>query len=260
MADRIWQEETGAGALVAVALHDGHAVRDEVTQLLALDEVSRLREEDPFTATWTAVAPTRVIGLRSRFEIDLNRPRPEAVYRTPEDAWGLQVWTQDLPEDVIARSLAEYDCFYTAMHEILGRIAERHRKFFVFDLHSYNHRRDGPNAAPANQAENPQVNVGTGTMDRSRWAPLVDRFITDLGAYDFPGGRLDVRENVKFVGRGFPRWVHQVFPDSGCALAIEFKKFFMDEWTGQADQTQVEAIGDALRSTVPGILEELDRL
>ena len=260
MADRIWRAECGDGPLVAVAIHDGHEVRDEVARLLALDEAGRLREEDPFTGTWTDIAPTRVIGLRSRFEVDLNRARPEAVYRTPEDAWGLHVWTRPLPEDVIAHSLAEYDLFYTAMREILGRIAEQHRKFFVFDLHSYNHRRDGPDAAPASQAENPQVNVGTGTMDRSRWAPLVDRFMADLGGYDFPGGRLDVRENVKFVGRGFPRWVHQEFPDSGCALAIEFKKFFMDEWTGRADQIQLEAIADALRSTVPGVLEELDRL
>ncbi len=71
---------------------------------------------------------------------------------------------------------------------------------------------------PADEAENPQVNVGTGTMDRARWAPVVDRFIADLRAYDFPGGRLDVRENVKFRGGHFSRWVHETFPaDRVCA-------------------------------------------
>ena len=104
------------------------------------------------------------------------------------------------------------------------------------------------------------MNIGTGTMERSRWSNIVDRFMSDLRAYDFPGGALDVRENVKFRGGHFPRWVHETFPETGCAIAIEFKKFFMDEWTGEADPTLVSAIGEALRSTVPGVLEELKRL
>ena len=82
----------------------------------------------------------------------------------------------------------------------------------------------------------------------------------DLRAYDFPGGRLDVRENVRFRGGHFPAWVHQSFPRSGCALAIEIKKFFMDEWTGEPDQLQLDAVGEALKSTVPGVLEELGKL
>jgi hypothetical protein len=69
-----------------------------------------------------------------------------------------------------------------------------------------------------------------------------------------------VRENVKFKGGQFPAWVHQTFPGSGCALAIEVKKFFMDEWTGKPDRDLIGAIRDALRSTVPGVLQELTRL
>jgi hypothetical protein len=40
-------------------------------------------------------------------------------------------------------------------------------------------------------------------------------------------------------------------------LAIEFKKFFMDEWTGQPDVDAVAAIGKALATTTPGALEAL---
>lgn len=260
MVPSIWRTERGEGPIVAVAIHDGHAVRGEVARYLALDEAGRLREEDPFTGEWAAVAATRVVGSRSRFEVDLNRPRANAVYRTPEDAWGLQVWKHDLPDDVVARSLAEYDTFYVMVRELLMAVERNGGPFFVFDLHSYNHRRGGPGAPPASEAENPQVNVGTGTLDRARWAPVVDRFIADLHAYDFPLGRLDVRENVKFRGGHFSRWVHETFPRTGCALAIEFKKFFMDEWTGQADAALVQAVTCALRSTVPGILAELNRL
>ncbi len=259
MAETIWQERRADGPLVAVAIHDGHAVRNEVARHLALSEADRLREEDPSTGEWATVAPTSVVVLRSRFEVDLNRSRGQAVYRKPEDAWGLQVWSDELPDRLIKRSLAEYDAFYETMRELLQEKEHRFGRFVVYDLHSYNHRRAGPDEPPADEAENPQVNVGTGTMDRERWAPIVDRFIADLQAYDFPGGRLDVRENVRFRGGNFPRWVHETFPRTGCALAIEFKKFFMDEWTGQVDPGLLRAITCALRHAAMGTLEELGR-
>ena len=260
MAELSWRLARGEGPLVAAAVHAGHAVRDDVFAQLALDDSERLREEDPYTDAWTEIAPTRVVALRSRFEVDLNRPREKAVYRSPEDAWGLNVWKSELPEAVIAGSLAQYDSFYSSMRDVLAEIERLRGCFLVYDLHSYNHRRDGPTAPAADEAGNPQVNVGTGTMDRARWAPVVDRFIADLRAYDFPGGPLDVRENVKFCGGHFSRWVHETFPQAGCALAIEFKKFFMDEWSGEADQALVQAIGGALRSTTEGVLEQLRRL
>ncbi|NIP86404.1 MAG: N-formylglutamate amidohydrolase, partial [Planctomycetales bacterium] len=84
----IWALQVGQGPFVAAAVHDGHAVRDELVERLAISESDRLREEDPFTGMWTSLAATRIIGLRSRFELDLNRPREKAVYRTPEDCWG----------------------------------------------------------------------------------------------------------------------------------------------------------------------------
>jgi hypothetical protein len=259
--ETIWtQHENGESPLLAAAIHDGHAVRDEVAKYLALDEAQRLREEDPFTREWAEVAPNRVIGLRSRFEVDLNRPREKAVYRVPEDAWGLRVWREEPPEALFHRSLEEYDAFYNAVQRLLNRTRQRFGRFVVYDLHSYNHRRAGPEGPPADEEGNPQMNVGTGTMDRAFWTRVVDRFIADLRAYDFPGGRLDVRENVKFKGGQFPAWVNQSFPRTGCALAIEIKKFFMDEWSGEPDRSLIHAIRDALRSTVPGVLEELTHL
>jgi hypothetical protein len=243
--------------VVAVANHNGHQLRKEVARLSALGEEERLREEDPRTGDWAAVAPTRLVVNRSRFEVDLNRSRETAVYRRPEDAWGLNLWKHPLPDDLVARSLGEYDAFYAELDRVLADKARRHGKFVVLDLHSYNHRREGPDGPQADPTGNPEINVGTGTMDRERWGPLVDRFIGDLRHVDFLGRQLDVRENVKFVGRQFPRWVHTRFPDSGCALAVEAKKFFMDEWSGEVDETQHGAIRDALASVLPGLLESL---
>ena len=259
MADQIWRLQIGHGPLVATAIHDGHDLRQELAEHMALDDAGRLREEDPFTGQWTKVAPTRVIGLRSRFETDLNRPRDQAVYRTPQDAWGLRVWKDTLPDDLAGRSLAEYDAFYKALGELYGELAEQHCRFVVFDLHTYNHRREGPSGPPAALAGNPQVNIGTGTMQRERWASVIDTLIETLREFDFPGGKLDVRENVKFFGGNHPRWAHEKFPNSACVIAIEFKKFFMDEWTGEPDEGLVEAIGDALQFTAPAVLEALRR-
>jgi N-formylglutamate amidohydrolase len=255
-----WTLLKGEGPLVAVALHDGHEVRPGVRRHMILSEGVRRREEDPFTAAWTEVAPTRVVGTRSRFEVDLNRARAEAVYLKPEDAWGLQVWRSELPEEEVRGSLAIYDAFYETMYELFQDLVRTYGCFVVYDLHSYNHRRNGPDAEAADVAGNPEVNIGTGTMDRAFWAPVVDRFIHDLRKYNCLGRHLDVRENVKFVGRGFPRFVHEHFPKTGCALAVEMKKFFMDEWTGALDARQHAAVKEALAATVPGVLHVLNRL
>jgi len=256
----MWELIEGDGPLVATAIHDGHALREEVAKLHEIDEAGRLREEDPFSGRWTDIADTRIIGTVSRFEMDLNRPREKAVYIKPEDAWGLHVWKSEPPEDLVEQSLRQYDAFYAMADEVLSKIAKRHGKFIVLDLHTYNHRREGPDAPPANPDENPEINVGTGSMERDRWEPVINRFITDLSAFDFDGRRLDVRENIRFRGGYFSKWIHQRFPQSGCALAIEVKKFFMDELSGTLHPDIFQSVHKALRSTVPGLLEELKKI
>ncbi len=255
-----WHIQKGNGALVAAAIHDGHLLHDEVARHSALTESQRMREEDPYTGAWTEVADTRIIAKYSRFQVDLNRPRDRAVYRRPEDAWGLSLWNDRLPDEIIARSLQEYDDFYAEVKRVLSGVEERHPRFVVYDIHSYNHRREGPEGPTADADANPEVNVGTGTLDRERWAPVIDRFIESLRSFDYLGRRLDVRENVKFRGGHFPRWIHETFSESGCALAIEFKKFFMDEWTGKLDRLQHETVRRALAATVPVVLEGLEEV
>lgn len=241
--DLWWTCSQGPLPLIAVAVHPGSAVRRSLLPYFALDRPSRLREEDPHTDTWTAVTPNRLIGHRSRFEADLNRPRDSAIYRQPDDAWGLDVWTAPPSDDEITTSLAYYDGFYEAARHLMESVENQFGKFVVYDLHTYNHRRSGPNAPPADTVGNPEVNIGTGTLgDRAEWAHVIDAFIGTLRSQDFAGRHLDVRENVKFRGGQFSRWVHENFPGTGLAIAIEFKKFFMDEWTGKPDSGEVVAM------------------
>jgi N-formylglutamate amidohydrolase len=258
MDEDLWHVTRGDQPLLATAIHDGHDARPEVAALFALDEAGRLREEDPHTGRWTAVAENRVVARRSRFEVDLNRPPETAVYRAPEDAWGLDVWQRPPTDDLVERSMRVYEAFHDGVRDILGDLVERHGRFVVLDLHSYNHRRDGSDAAPADPADNPVINVGTGNIDRERWGPLVDRFIAELREHEVLGVPLDVRENVRFRGGHFSKWVVQTFPDAGCPLAVEVKKVYMDEWTGVPDERAIAEVGDALAATVPGLLASLE--
>jgi N-formylglutamate deformylase len=148
---------------------------------------------------------------------------------------------------------------YEELERLLDTIAARFPHFVVLDLHSYNHRRAGPHAPPADPRANPEVNVGTGSVDRAVFGPLIDRFMGDLASFDFMGRHLDVRENVRFRGREVARRIHERYPQRVCVISVELKKFFMDEWTGVGDVDQIQAIRDALHSTVPGMLEELER-
>lgn len=258
--NKIWLEKKGQGPIVATAIHAGHKIRRELLPLLALDEANRAREEDPYTDYWARVVPTWLVPTQSRFEIDLNRQPETAIYLTPELAWNLHVWqTPPGPAD-IKRSLDEYDAFYKELEKLLEDMAQQHKYFVILDLHAYNYRRAGSTAAPANPKTNPEVNIGTGTLYRQLFGALVERFMEDLREFDFPGHHLDVRENVKFEGRQLAEWIHRRFPESACVLSVEFKKFYMDEWTGVGDIELIQAIRDALQSTLPGILEELQKL
>lgn len=245
-----WTTTIGDGPVIATAIHHGHNLRDELLALTKLDDAARLREEDPFTGRWAARAPTHLIVETSRFEVDLNRPRAKAVYREPDDAWGLDLWRTEPSTQVIDRSLRMYDQFYRELEEILEAKVEAHGKFALLDIHAYNYRRLGPDAQPEAQNDNPDINIGTGSMERDRWTSVVDGLMREMRRFDRAGRKLDVRENVRFRGGELPRWIHRSFPNSGCAIAVELKKTFMNEWTGEADQGIIQAYEEMTRGLV----------
>ncbi|CAH1000620.1 hypothetical protein LEM8419_01754 [Neolewinella maritima] len=253
---------TGAPApLILTAVHDGSTVRDELTGRFALSKQERLYEEDPHTASWARLREPHVVGHYSRFEVDLNRSRERAVYLEPADAWGLTVWQERPDAAMIERSLASYDDFYREVGQFLERVVERYGSFVLYDIHSYNHRREDNDRQPADPEANPVVNVGTGNMNRKKWAPVVDTFLTTMrkGA-TLDGKPLDVRENVKFDGGHFNLWIHDRFPDVSCVLSVEFKKVFMDEHTNVLDQAVLQDLQGALSSTFDPVLAARQRV
>jgi N-formylglutamate amidohydrolase len=175
----------------------------------------------------------------------------------PEQAWGLDVWHQPPSAELLAGSNAYYYHFYATYLEQLARLLARHESVLVLDLHSYNHRRGGPGAAPDDPAANPDINLGTGTIDRERFGTVADLFVREMSQVTISGAPLDVRENVKFKGGYLARWTHARFSKRVCVLSVEFKKIFMDEWTGELDEGFFAQIKDALWRTVPALLNTL---
>lgn len=243
---------TGLSPVIATAIHDGHFVDGSVANFMGLDGLSRHREEDPHTGFIIGGVPNRLISHRSRFALDLNRARDRAVYLTPDECWGLSVWNRDLPADLVADLRVAHDEYYLVLQAVLEGLVRRYGRFVVLDVHSYNHRRDGPDAPPSSAEVAPDINIGTYSMDRTKWAHVVDPFMDALRSHRVQGRFLDVRENIAFEGRGEQtRFIHAAFPEAGCAIAVEFKKFFMDEWTGEPNQACLTDLRQIISESVP---------
>ena len=135
---------------------------------------------------------------------------------------------------MIDRSLLLHDRYYRMLGTMLRELEEEFGRFVVLDVHSYNHRRDGPDAPPADEREAPEINIGTFSMDRAAMGAMSSiPSWTGCGSSSSAGRPIDVRENIAFQGKGEQtRFIHDAFPETGCAIAVEFKKVFMDEWTG----------------------------
>lgn len=255
-----WTLQRSDDAIVATAIHDGNQLRPEVADAIALSQAERLHEEDPFTGQAIIDVPTHVIAGLSRFEVDLNRAHDDAVYLAPAQCWGLHAWREPPGDALVQRSRQIHRAFYAMLEQLLDEVADAHDRFVVLDVHSYNHRRDGPQAAPMPAQDAPDINIGTHSMPRARWASVLDPLMESMHGFDFLGRRLDVRENVAFQGKGeLARFVHQRYPQTGCAIAIEFKKFYMDEWTGEPDPRELQAMrafinhaADASRALLDG--------
>ena len=79
-----------------------------------------------------------------------------------------------------------------------------------------------------------------------------------MAAQQLGGAPLDVRENVRFRGANVAAWAHERYPGRACVLALEFKKIFMDEWTGEADHARIDQLAAALAATIDPVLFALE--
>lgn len=254
-----WEIRCAAGPVVATAIHAGHQMRAELLPNLALGPADRLREEDPFTDFWMTLGDSTVRVNQSRFEVDLNRPENLSVYTEPEQSWGLRVWHRTPSRGELEASRALHRGFYQRMRELLDDLVDRWGVALVLDIHSYNHRRRGPDAAADDPADNPDIDLGVTTLDHSRFGGVLERFVDAL-RLPVDGRAFDVRSNVRYpTGGYFPEWVFSNWGASVCTISLEFKKIFMDEWTSTVDIVMAQRLRTLLAGALVDVREELAR-
>ena len=47
---------------------------------------------------------------------------------------------------------------------------------------------------------------------------------------------------MRFRGGYLSQWLSERYPTTACTLALEFKKVFMDEWTGVPDHEHLDEL------------------
>ena len=146
------------------------------------------------------------------------------------------------------------------VHELFDRLLARHGTLLLVDLHSYNHRRGGPDAEPADAAANPDIELGLTTLDHARWGHVAERFAEVLASHPVAGRAPDVRANVRFpTGGHFPEWVYATWGDRICTISPEYKKIFMDEWTGHVDLAAMHDLRTGLAAAVAAVRPEFGK-
>jgi hypothetical protein len=127
----------------------------------------------------------------------------------------------------------------------------RFGRILLLDIHSYNHRRDGARAAAASLAENPDIDLGATTMNHDVYGDLLARFADQLRAVPVCGRPPHVGVNIRWEdGGNFPEWLHRIYGDDACVITLEYKKSFMDEWTGQANILALHHLREGLARAV----------
>lgn len=221
--------------LLATAIHSGHKLSDELSEHCGISEQDRLREEDPYTNEAAELFPNHITLQSSRFEIDLNRSRERALYLKPDDCWGLPLQRDQLPQRIISSLYEEYDQWYIHLDNVIERLLERHPFIVVLDLHSYNHRRGGADAQPDPQEKNPDIILGRSNLHR-KYYDDVEALRLRLDGTDWQNIQLDCRADVKFPGGYMSRYLNAKYGDRLMAVAVEFKKIFMNEWTSELNR------------------------
>jgi len=223
-----------------VALHAGHRVRDEILDAMEVKLEDRYREEDPHTERFIMDSPIQIIARDSRFEYDLNRERARAVYEEP--VWGLNVLKRPLTPEEKEGSLSKYDEFHNLMDIATAYLFQQNQYGVIFDCHSYNYQRE--EKLPWHQDKKPVINVGTGPVNRLIFGHIIDDFLNRLGEISIDGHFIYAGENIVFKGGYLSRRLSKEHNNKLLVLAIEFKKIFMDEWSGQVYEDILEDLAE----------------
>jgi hypothetical protein len=221
-------------------MHSGHRVRSELLNLLAVDEADRFREEDPFMDRFISELPIRIYGRDSRFEYDLNRNPYRAIYEFDRPEWGLKVWNQGIPEEDRIHSLRKHREFHELLELVCRYLLHQNRHALIFDLHAYCYQREKRRAWY--EDKRPEINIGTGAVNREIFEPAISCFTSNLRRTRINGHPLRISENEIFLGGYLSRHLSRIYHEHLLVLALEYKKIFMNEWTGELYQDVIDML------------------
>jgi len=233
---------------VGVALHAGHRVRRDVLEQMVVAEADRFREEDPYTDHFIKDFPVRIIALDSRFEYDLNREEERSIYSSARGIWGLDVWRLKVEGRMREDTLKKHREFYSLVDLIVEYLLEHFGKLLVYDMHSYCYQRE--KKQQWFEDPGPEINLGTVAVNRELFAPVIEPLIGLLGENEIDGHPVRVGENEIFPGGYLSRRLSRAYFDSVLVLALEYKKLFMDEWTGEVYKDKLRKLIDNFKETV----------
>ena len=223
-----------------VVMHAGHRVRPEILKILAVRKEDRLREEDPLMERFISGFPIQVIARDSRFEYDVNWEAEKAIYEYGQKKWGLQVWKREPSADMRDRSLLKFHEFHALIDLVTEFMLRQNRYALVFDVHSFCYQREAKQSWFKDKK--PDVNLGTRAVNRELFAPLIDRLMKCLGRTRIDGHLLRVAENELFPGGYLSRKLSRDHYDKVLVLALEYKKLFMNELSGELYKDLLEEL------------------
>ncbi|WP_045956880.1 flavohemoglobin expression-modulating QEGLA motif protein [Vibrio galatheae] len=223
--------------VVCAAIHAGNRLRPELANQCLLSEHDRLFEEDPYTDEMISSQPINIVGLDSRFEYDLNRAMSLSTYY--RSAWSRKVWEKPISAKQRAVSHRKHSAFYTVYEALISKLEEKHGMVIVFDIHSYNYKRQKSDA--------PVFNIGTSQIDMERWGSAVKRFKSELGKIELPNLETTSEVDAVFEGRGYLIAHTNARFDKTLVLPTEVKKVFMDEDSGTVFPLVLESLQSGLK-------------
>jgi len=237
------------------AIHAGNRIRDELRDAVAVSPADQYREEDPGTEKFIQDFPIQIIALDSRFEYDLNRPSDQAVYLTPDMAWGLTVWNRPLSKEEINISLAKHHEFHQLMDIVTDSLIRQNNQAYIFDVHSYCYQRE--ERLPWYTDNKPVINLGTEAINQNVFRESTINFLNHLSQISVDGRLISVRENDVFKGGYLARRLCARNHDQLAVFAIEFKKIFMDEWSGEFFPAIFDDLIKKFSQAVSSFIDEL---
>lgn len=213
---------------IAVAIHAGHHVPEDLLCHMALDSNQRKFEEDTGTDLMIKGLGNAVWALDSRVVYDLNRSRDLTLPLIPERFWGTRVYKTLPTPEINKKSLRNYDAFYSFMETTVNSILDRFGICIVYDIHSYNISRQQANGIEAP----PVFNLGSALLNKSKWGKIIESWLEQLGGISLPGIKTIVAENHVFSGKAeFCRRLSSM-DQRVLVLPTEISKVYMDEIKG----------------------------